>query len=474
MESNYRNREFEQYVKENADQYRMFPSEKVWKNIHSTLHTRRRWYGAGLAFLLLLTGTAVTWVMISYPVTKNQKMTSIPVTEATTSVNKPVSPGISSPVVSEKVLLPFSNPVQPASTPEIRVTPASGSFDPFSITLQNMPSRLFSAPAPDAGIRNERAQVTLAITSPKTGAGKPVATIPSTTFRSPDPEERKNNEAAITAGNPAAETTKAAASRKEQFSYPLTVEHVANGKSSKKPVRRLSWQLYITPTISYRILDENKSSDDQNGTSSPFGSLTDVNKAVIHKPDMGLQVGLSARYPVTKNLKIRAGLQFNINRYDIKAFDYNPEVATINLSDADGMSSVSAWTPYRNFNGYESNWLKNYYFSVSAPIGVEVMLFGNRKTSVGVAGTIQPTYIIRDRAYLLSTDYKNYAQVPWLTRHVNLNTGFETFVNYTTGKTKWQVGPQVRYQILSSFNNKYPVKENLFDFGVKIGLTLND
>src|SRR5688572_3543883 len=105
MESNFSNREFEQYVKENADQYRMFPSEKVWKNIHGTLHTRRKWYGAGLVLLLFLTGTAVTWVMVSYPVSKNQKMVNSPiVTEAKPSVDKPVEP----PVISDKVL-PFSN-----------------------------------------------------------------------------------------------------------------------------------------------------------------------------------------------------------------------------------------------------------------------------------------------------------------------------------------------------------------------------
>jgi len=67
MESNYRNREFEQFLKENADQHRMFPSENVWKNIHGALHTRRKWYAAGLAALLLLTGTAVTLVMVNSP-----------------------------------------------------------------------------------------------------------------------------------------------------------------------------------------------------------------------------------------------------------------------------------------------------------------------------------------------------------------------------------------------------------------------
>jgi hypothetical protein len=56
-------------------------------------------------------------------------------------------------------------------------------------------------------------------------------------------------------------------------------------------------------------------------------------------------------------------------------------------------------------------------------------------------------------------------------RKWNVNTNFETFVTYSTGHLNWQVGPQVRYQILSSYLKKYPVKENLFDFGLKVGLS---
>ena len=67
MESNFSNRDFEQYVKQNADQYRMFPSDKVWKGVNNALHTRRKWYGFWLGFLLLTTGGAVTWVMTTLP-----------------------------------------------------------------------------------------------------------------------------------------------------------------------------------------------------------------------------------------------------------------------------------------------------------------------------------------------------------------------------------------------------------------------
>lgn len=57
MERNFNN-EFERFLKENADQYRLYPSAKVWRGVYNTLHTRRKWYGAGI-ILLLLTGSLV-------------------------------------------------------------------------------------------------------------------------------------------------------------------------------------------------------------------------------------------------------------------------------------------------------------------------------------------------------------------------------------------------------------------------------
>ena len=256
--------------------------------------------------------------------------------------------------------------------------------------------------------------------------------------------------------------------------YPMTIESVLNSYKAIAKSKKISLQLYFTPTISYRKLTENKSflrsTSSASGTAS-YASLYNVNSVVTHKPDMGLELGISAGYPFTKNMKILAGLQFNINRYGIKAFTYPGEVATIALNS--GTDSVARWTNYRNFNGYNSNWLQNFYLSVSAPVGVELNLSGNNKTQFGIAGNIQPTYILSDRAYLISTDYKNYVEVPWLIRRWNVNTSIETFVGYSTGKINWKVGPQVRYQLLSSFQNKYPVKENLFDFGLKVGIMLN-
>src|ERR1700754_1509390 len=53
-ESNFYSDEFEQLIREKTEQYKMYPSEKVWKGVHNSLHTKRRWFIGSMS--LLVTG----------------------------------------------------------------------------------------------------------------------------------------------------------------------------------------------------------------------------------------------------------------------------------------------------------------------------------------------------------------------------------------------------------------------------------
>lgn len=461
MESNF-NRDFEEYVKRNADQFRMIPSDKVWRSINRSLHGRRRLYGLGLVLLLLLTTGSVTWVMMSNP-SGNQTAANLPKAEPL-EILTPVNPDriqADPSIVDDDMngLLSYNQQIDE----DLRnSSPANSQSE--NITSNEEEEMI----APEAEAPTQQNNSIRMITQERRDQSIFTEYLPRTAHAEP-----------LTAQATTVDESKPVAREEDIFASPYTIESVVNSFKPKKFDRKLTWRFYFTPTVSYRRLSENKSYLTSNpfnsATNYPFAALTDVNKAVVHKPDLGFQLGVSAAYPLTKSLKVTAGMQFNINRYDIKAFVFNGEQATINLSGAGGnTNSVTAWTYYRNYSGYKSDWLNNFYFSVSAPIGVELKVLGKDKTYLGVAGTVQPTYILSDRAYLISTDYKNYAKVPWLIRHVNVNTSFETFVSYTNKRnTRWQIGPQVRYQVLSSFQSKYPVKENLFDFGVKLGVTLN-
>src|SRR6476620_9941517 len=54
MERKFYHTDFEELIKEKADQYKMYPSDKVWKGIDRSLRSRRKWYWSG--FVILLSG----------------------------------------------------------------------------------------------------------------------------------------------------------------------------------------------------------------------------------------------------------------------------------------------------------------------------------------------------------------------------------------------------------------------------------
>ncbi|MBL7721625.1 MAG: hypothetical protein JNK98_06485 [Chitinophagaceae bacterium] len=485
MDRRYNNRDFEHFLKQNADQYRMFPSEKVWEGIHHTLHTRRRWYGIGLALLLLSTAT-VTTIMLNNAGKKQQLADKAPVTKTNDKLTKqtasntviiaPQKPAVNNSVIQRPDKLQASL----VADQQQLIAPAGAELEEQAgkLTLEVIPEiNLKSAVANIQPLSVQKNTEILKKTSPALQTKKAMFK-PNPPVASTQPEnntvivdniiERKEvkteNENSIT-------------TERKEYS-PYTIESVVNSYKYKKSRKKLSWQIFITPTISYRKLKENKTfleaARTTLGTPANYGySFSDINNIVTHKPDIGLQLGFVTGYPVSKRLTITAGLQFNVSKYDIRAYSHTGEVATIALSNnAGGTNTVSTITNYRNIGGYKADWLHNMYISGSAPVGLELKLSENKKTTVGIAGTIQPTYILGNRAYLLSADFKNYAEVPSLTRKWNLNTGFEIYAGYSTGKLDWRIGPNVRYQVFSSFIDKYPIREHLFDFGLKLGLML--
>lgn len=483
MENRFNNRDFEHFVKQNADQYRMYPSDKVWKGIHNTLHTRRRWYGIGLGFLILTAGM-VTWVMMAS--TNKNKITAEPVADLrapkTTTLTQPSKELVTAAPVHKNSF------ITPADNVEKKLFPVTASQGSNEMVTEEpaVVSALTTVMNPVTSSKTDLPAATTETTVRMNSAMVP----PVAAKNIPPPAETLLNASVYqfsftdnSSGVPAA-----AVSEKETAplftateTYPMTIESVVNSYVHLRNRKKLSLQLFLTPTVSYRKLDENKEFTNlarntvSNSPASTYYNYTDINSVVTHKPDLGFQVGAIAGYPLNRNLTLIGGLQFNVSKYDIKAYTHPGEIATIALQNtAGGTNTVSTVTNYRNTgSGYFANWLHNLYFSASAPVGLEMKLSSGKKNYFGVSATAQPTYVIGNRAYLISTDYKNYAEVPSLTRKWNINAGFEVFAGNSTGKLKWRVGPQVRYQAKSSFVNKYPVKEHLFDFGLKMGIFLS-
>ena len=178
-------------------------------------------------------------------------------------------------------------------------------------------------------------------------------------------------------------------------------------------------------------------------------------------------------FKIVKKLQFTSGLQLNYSGYKIQANNTHPIIATLTLnSETPAQYNVySTMSHYGNSTGSEFTKLKNYSLQASIPIGLQYVFAENDNIRFSAAATFQPSLIIANQSYLLSSDKKNYLTAPDLLRNWNMNTSFTTYVSFSSNSFNWQIGPQVRYQLLSTYSKRYQDKEHLVNYGIRVGIS---
>jgi hypothetical protein len=452
MERNFYNEEFEQFLKQKSDQYKMYPSDRVWNNVYKSLHNTRRWTVLGIV-LFFITGTA----LVSREVLLHNY----------TQVAQQVNASLVVPVFSSQLSNGLANQ-------EDQVQLMGSHHKPFkTYTLRKNDLAVLSPANPPADLTNRVAASDNNTSS--SIAFKPASELQPMLFNNSGTSVttesgnlRFNIVINQSATNTSPKTITKVDTEKEE-NPKLTIQNY-NGSIGAAKNSKWSLQLYASPIVSYRRLSNlNNRSDKYVPVAINYAGNLD--NYVHHKPAVGFEVGTKVQYEISKSLHLYAGAQLNYSRYYIDAFNYHSEKASIALNNSQVADTVSNYTSIRNFDGYSPEQLQNQYFQLSVPVGAELRLLGNKRLQLSIAGAIQPTYLISSDSYLISSDYKNYIQNPDLARRFNVHTNFEAFVSYKLGGLKWQIGPQFRYQLFSSYSDKYPIREYLTEFGIKLGIT---
>ena len=107
------------------------------------------------------------------------------------------------------------------------------------------------------------------------------------------------------------------------------------------------------------------------------------------------------------------------------------------------------------------------------PIGLQWDFVEGDRWGLSTSVTIQPTVTLNKNIYAVSTDYKTYTDGSPFFRKWNINTSAELLLSLKSGKSKWFIGPQVRYQQQPTYNDIYPIKEYRIDYGIKVGFIKN-
>ncbi|RXK81774.1 porin family protein [Filimonas effusa] len=472
-DSLYNDDDLEAFLQQQVNKHRMYASDGVWHSIQDALHERRRWPALTFIFLFIISLLVVGTLLVKpeehlrfIQRTPYLAAAPAPKVQIADSTVVPLAERLATGTTTEQTIAYARRRIQtgivPVSVP-VSNTQLASVITHFDVTANIVPE-LF----PQPGLHNipvfvpaDDSVTQIALTGDDTldPLGPLPALIPVLM-----------QEPALLAQMPAREAASDDTTTAGDAFTPAEEAPLPEITVTKSRPGRWDFHLYVSPSASFRALVEEKNTKGPQYLSSPLAPnyLVDVNRVVRHTPARGFEIGFTVGYNLNPQFSLRAGLQYNMRQYNIEASGYSYELTRIALN---GQDTISTYTPYRNIEGNYPIILHNRYHELSVPVGINWTGWRRGRWSWGVGTTVQPTYTFNKQPFIISSDFKNYANGAMLTRRWNLNTSFEMFLSYNTGNVRWQIGPQFRYQQFSSFKKEYPIKEYLLDYGIKFGIT---
>ncbi len=502
MENNFYRDDFEQMLKDTTEDFRMYPSRKVWHSIYNDLHPDRKWPSFAACLLLL---TAILYIGVSnnnyiskttqplissnpsfsiratWPVSKqlpentNQEIASI--TRPTEAVKKTGLSDIQDGVASKSLF--FSQAVPAIS--ETQITGETVRADDPSNSVTNIASEPAKLDKKAISLLQKTTDLTnISMVTEMVTETKDEQTLLTSNRKVRRVDGSEANQLASPISNVQPTTAKSELSvSKLQSERSLSAAETAwiedfafhNLRNPGKWKTNLSFQYYITPSVGYRHLNKNNDFEPVNGALI----RTSDNDEVTQQPAPNFEAGAVMLLAVSKRLKIKSGLQFNLTNYNTYAHGLqHPTQTTVPLNDARSgyLRHESYNTTYGNVLGSNFTKLNNQTLQLGLPIGIDYRVAGNDRIKWYMGAGIQPSYILSGNAYLISSDNKNFVQDDAMLRKWNASANVETFVSIKTPSgIDINVGPQLRYQLLSTYTKRYSYTEKLYNVGIKIGVT---
>jgi hypothetical protein len=480
--------ELEEFLQDEIKDHRMYPSDQIWRNIQTEVHGPQTWPALTFISLFIISALTVATLINNHPAQKTGKLVvlnnlnnkkQVPANQPSVSsdfnaisaeqvtastiaqIEQQRVKDEANMVVTEAPVIPMRflhenvETAFPEKTLEEKQLPAK----PFFISESNQRFSSSEALSLFDAVDNNN----FLFDAPETNQVVPsnaeinaVATVSNTI--------KKTSFGQVT--NYQKLDASSADDYLKEFTYkPITTISAKNSK--------FGFGFFITPSTSYRKLSDFKAKEIL-GTApatAPVGLnyTTNINEIVRHKPAVGLELGFAVLYNMTNRIKFKTGIQFNIRQYYIETFQSVADLTTISLVNNHGIENVSVLSLYNNNTGYRNAELDNKMYQVSIPIGFQYDVIKGKHLGVTAEASIQPTFTLNKSLYLLSTDYKHYADGNSLMRKWNINSSFGINLTYQTGVYQWFLGPQARFQHLPTYSNKYPITEYLMDYGIRLG-----
>jgi len=530
MEKKFYTDNFERLLKEKSDEFRMYPSKRVWHSIYNDLHPGRKWPSIAMSMMLvialLLIGslntndnsikTSIANASDAQNAASKNKIASTQHSprndNRNSQQNNLASTGI--PAVENGLnAAQVSGSGNDGNTTAADINSGTGgttlanSNDPATYlnerntsqnNSQNNSGRNNQAESMDYYIKSNQlfadvnglnkqkdGRNTNATSSLKDGntikdeniTGINAANLQNTiaTTSTSSVKTQDENKVTVTDEKTAAKANLAVSNKNpDPNDQKAWMEDYAlhNKAQRKKWKDRVAMELYVTPSVGYRNMSSNINNPAAaQSYAAPSGSSN--NRTVSQKPSLNLEAGFDLAYSVAKNLRVKTGVQVNYTSYGINADQTNHPIATtLLLNDPNtGLPYLTARTStLANSSGLQPVTIHNTTYQISVPVGLAVKIAGNSKMEWHAGASIQPSFVFGGMTNFISSDYSSYVSDASLLRKWNMNAGVESYLSYKMKGFNLQVGPQFRYQLFSTYTKQYTNNENLYNVGLKVGL----
>lgn len=504
MERRFDMSDFEQSLKDHADQFKLMPSKRVWNGIYNNLHPGSSWPSITVAIILVI--TLITVGNLNNSPKSSKEITSFnSASKQTNNANSLIFPAEKNhsekkSIESKGLVQPHkisgltslektsSSKENPLNDPASLDKKASGQIEHPIVAAANLSGNAnrsseennltFSKrTAENISKSGEKSNLLFENIKLKSGAADHETTFiyPTIYFENdaviPAPDEilwpsphvlptfNLKNAPAI----PSAKTS----ILKTNDTKTITKKHL------KKKNKNVEWTFYVTPLISSVSFHKKTIHPTPQNSSSivVLPNQPEPSVQLIRNPRLGFETGSEVAFQFSKRFKFITGANINYSSYNNISNLIHPTFATLTLAGKSGNYSKNYLTHYGNGQSPSQITLNNYSLETSIPVGLEYNIWKSRKIEINVASVIEPSAIIKGNAYIISNEGRYYVNDPSLIRKFNVSANFGTSITFRGKKIKWHIGPDFRYQLLPTYKNIYPVKEHFLDYGIRIGIS---
>jgi hypothetical protein len=505
MERRFDMSDFEQSLKDHADQFKLMPSKRVWHGIYNNLHPGSRWPSISIGIIFLITLVTIGNLNNHSNKTVNKQKTALLSSSKTElknseadkinseqsltavgfenhSIEKNSDSGSTNNRISSLEKLKNNN-AKNSGTEVVKKTSANNGFNhstakAITANAVNSSYEIFASDNDNQSLKEENTSFILAHDDEMLPLI--VSAVQPISFKTEIPEPLLSIESISTPVQEldlsGEEIVQNSLIGKTQCVTLINQNKAINIKKSfRKNNKNTEWIFYVTPNVTTVTFDHKTIHPSVSGNSSSMVILPNQPASSLElmpNPRIGFETGAEVKTLVAKNLKVVSGINLNYSSYNTISNIVHPTIATLILTNRYGTYSKDYITYYGN-GQTESHTvsLRNYSVQLSIPIGFEYTIWGNKKVAIDVQSVIEPSAVLASNAYLLSSDGRYYLKDPSLMRKINLGGNFGSFVSFSSRKITWHIGPDIRYQFLSSYKNNYSTKEHFLDYGIRIGIS---